>query len=49
MLFFASVATNFTGPRVQVLLTLLAVVLLVVSVVRVLLLPHLLGGWDPPV
>ena len=49
VLFFASVATKFTGPRVQVLLTLLAVVLLVVSVVRVLLLPHLLGGWDPPV
>lgn len=42
VLFFASIATKFTGPKVQVLLTTVALVVLGLSVVRLLLLPHLL-------
>ncbi len=42
VLFFASVATKFSQPKAQVLLTVVSLVLLVVSVVRLLLLPQLL-------
>jgi len=44
VLFFASVATKFSGPKVQVLLTLLALVLLVVSSLRMLALPQYVSG-----
>jgi hypothetical protein len=42
VLFFASIATKFTGPKIQVLLTLVALGVLGLSVVRLLLLPQLL-------
>lgn len=42
VLFFASVATKFSGPKVQVLLTVLSLVLLMFCVVRILLLDNLL-------
>jgi len=44
VLFFASVATKFSGPKVQVLLTLLALVLLVTSSIRMLALPQYVSG-----
>jgi hypothetical protein len=44
VLFFASVATKFSGPKVQVLLTVLALVLLVVSSIRMLALPQYVSG-----
>jgi len=40
VLFFASVATKFSGPKVQVMLTIVAMVLLVVSATRMLVLPQ---------
>jgi len=40
VLFFASVATKFSGPKVQVMLTIVALVLLVVSATRMLVLPQ---------
>jgi len=42
VLFFASVATKFTKPRLQVLLILLSMGLLLYGIVRLLLLPQLL-------
>jgi hypothetical protein len=49
VLFFASVATKFTGPKVQVLLTGVALILLVTSVIRMLVLPqYVTGRPDPP-
>ena len=47
--FFAGVALKFSSPKVQVLLTLLAVVLLVVGVVRMLTFPaYVWSRPDPP-
>lgn len=49
VLFFASVATKFTGPKVQVLLTGVALILLVTSVIRMLVLPqYVTDRPDPP-
>lgn len=42
VLFFASVATKFTAPKVQVALILTAVALLVITCVRMLMLPQML-------
>jgi len=42
VLFFASVATKFTQPKVQVLLTAVSLFLLATTMVRMLFLPHLL-------
>jgi hypothetical protein len=42
VLFFASVATKFTGPKVQVLLTLMSLLLLAFCVVRIVLLDNTL-------
>ena len=42
VLFFASVATKFTKPRLQVILILLSMGLLLYGIVRLLLLPQLL-------
>lgn len=39
VLFFASIATKFTGPKVQVMLILISLVLLALSTIRMLLLP----------
>ena len=44
VLFFASVALKFTRPRVQVMLTLVALALLVVCVIRTLSLPQYISG-----
>ena len=41
VLFFASVATKFTGPKVQVLLTTVALLLLSLCLLRILLLPSI--------
>jgi hypothetical protein len=41
-LFFASVATKFTAPKIQVALILTSLVLLVTTCIRMLLLPQLL-------
>jgi hypothetical protein len=50
VLFFASVATKFTGPKLQVLLTLTALALLVVSVIRMMVLPqYITSRPDDPV
>jgi len=46
VLFFASVATKFSGPKVQVLLTVMALVLLVTSLIRMAVLPQYITG--PP-
>ena len=40
VLFFASVATKFSGPKVQVLLTFIALVLLVIATLRMVVLPQ---------
>ena len=40
VLFFASIATKFTGPKVQVLLAVVGLSLLVVSLVRMALLDN---------
>jgi len=49
VLFFASVATKFSGPKVQVLLTVMALVLLVTSLIRMAVLPqYVTGRPDPP-
>lgn len=40
VLFFASIATKFSGPKVQVLLSVVALLLLLVSAVRLLALPQ---------
>jgi hypothetical protein len=49
VLFFASIATKFTGPKTQVLLGLTAVLLLVVSLVRMVVLPqYVTSRPDPP-
>ncbi len=42
VLFFASIATKFTGPRVQVLLTLVSLLLLTLCLVRILTLDNTL-------
>ena len=44
VLFFASVATKFSGPKVQVLLTVMALVLLVTSLIRMVVLPQYVTG-----
>lgn len=47
--FFAGVALKFTSPKLQAVLTLLAIVLLLVGVVRLLSLPQYISGRpDPP-
>jgi hypothetical protein len=47
--FFAGVALKFSAPRTQVVLTLLAVVMLVLGVVRLLMLPQYVWSRpDPP-
>ena len=47
--FFAGVALKFTAPKTQVVLTLLAVVMLVLGVVRLLMLPQYVWSRpDPP-
>jgi hypothetical protein len=49
VLFFASVATKFTGPKVQVLLSVVALLLLLVSAVRMVVLPqYVTSRPDPP-
>lgn len=48
VLFFGSVALKFTNPRAQVALTLVALLLLVLSTVRMLLLPQYLWGRPDP-
>jgi hypothetical protein len=49
VLFFASVATKFSGPKVQVLLTFIALVLLVIATIRMVVLPqYVLSRPDPP-
>jgi hypothetical protein len=42
VLFFASVATKFSAPRIQVALILTALLLLVTTTVRMLMLPQLI-------
>jgi hypothetical protein len=42
VLFFASVATKFTSPKIQVALILMSLVLLVTTCVRMFLLPLIL-------
>jgi hypothetical protein len=44
VLFFASVATKFSGPKVQVMLTVMALLLLLVSLVRMAVLPQFVTG-----
>lgn len=39
VLFFASIATKFTGPKVQVMLVVVSLFILVISMIRMLLLP----------
>jgi hypothetical protein len=47
--FFAGVALKFSSPKLQVVLTLLAVALLVVGLVRVAMLPQYIWSRpDPP-
>jgi hypothetical protein len=49
VLFFASIAMKFTGPKVQVLLSVVALLLLLVSVVRMAVLPqYVTDRPDPP-
>ncbi len=48
VLFFASVATKFTGPKVQVLLSVVALLLLVVSAVRMVVLPQYVTSRPDP-
>ena len=49
VLFFASVATKFSGPKVQVLLTFVALVLLVIATIRLIALPqYILNRPDAP-
>jgi hypothetical protein len=49
VLFFASVATKFSGPKVQVQLTFIALVLLVIATIRMIVLPqYILNRPDAP-
>jgi len=41
VLFFASIATKFTAPKVQVLLTVISIVLLVIGLIRMFMIPPL--------
>jgi hypothetical protein len=40
VLFFASVATKFSGPKVQVMLTVMSLLLLLISLARMAVLPQ---------
>ena len=42
VLFFASIATKFSAPKLQVLLVLLSILLLAFTVLRLVFLPQLL-------